>query len=155
MHKELALRLAQAHLDALESGPRGRHLVSEKSKLKCEGRDTPLEMREGLAHSLPNHVSEQEGDRPNPTPRNQTAPPIGHSGSLILGVRSGKGRAIRAAYLLGIRKSFEVSPRDDRIFSEVTYPSTGFTERGNEPDRGLAQRAQARGVCNEPKGTTT
>lgn len=42
-----------------------------------------------------------------------------------LGSVAVKACAIRAAYLLGIRKSFEKSPRDDRIFSEVTYPSTG------------------------------
>src|ERR1700755_340081 len=42
-----------------------------------------------------------------------------------LGLVAVKACAIRAAYLLGVRKSLEKSPRDDRIFSEVTYPSSG------------------------------
>jgi hypothetical protein len=43
----------------------------------------------------------------------------------ILGFVAVKACATRAAYLLGIPKNFEESPRDNRIFSEVTYPSTG------------------------------
>jgi hypothetical protein len=59
VHAELALRLAQAHLDDLKSVVHDNDsLVSGKYKLKCEGRDTPPEMREGFAHRLPNHVSE-------------------------------------------------------------------------------------------------
>src|SRR6267154_1566761 len=66
VHGELALRLAQAHQDALKSVvDDDNSLVSEKSELKCGGRDTPPEMREGLAHCLPDYVSQQVGDCPN------------------------------------------------------------------------------------------
>jgi hypothetical protein len=149
------LRRAQAHLDALKSvvyrDDDDSH-VSEKSKLKCRGRHASFpELRGGFALCLPNHVSQLGGDCPNAVcvftqirPLLRLVAPDLHTRVVAV-----KAYAIRAAYLLSICKSFEKSPRDDRRCHISLH---GITEKENEPDRVLAQRA--RGVRKKLKCTT-
>jgi hypothetical protein len=132
VHGGLALRVAQAHLDALKSVVHDDDsLVSEKSELKCGGRETIFPDMTGGVATLPPKSCLATGGRLSQRrlcayPKSGCSSHWSLPGRICVVV---KACAIRAAYLLGIRKSFERSPRDDRIFSEVTYPSTGSRKR--------------------------
>jgi hypothetical protein len=109
-------------------------LISEKYKLKCGRQDAISPYMTGwLALGLPNHVSQLGGDYPNAI---CVLTQIRLLRIFILRSVAVKACAIRVAYLLGIRKNFERSPRDDRGHISLH----GVTERGNEPDRGLVAR---------------
>jgi hypothetical protein len=134
----------QAHLDALKSVVHDDDsIVSEKSKMKCRGRDAIFpDMTGGIALCLPNHVSQLGGDCPNAvcvlSQIRQLLPLV--APDLHTRVRRGKGlrdsNRILARHLASARAS-----RSHRGM-------TGFSPRSRDHGKGKRTRRSACAACS-------